>query len=51
MHWSQIFGSEMLRKRITAVRVREENQEGEEETATEQKIQTKSLNNVENYFN
>lgn len=51
MHWPQIFGSEMLRKRFTAVRVREENKEDEKETATEQKIQTKSLNSVENYFN
>lgn len=50
MHWPQIFGSEMLRKRFTAVRVREENEEGEEKTENEQKIQTKSLNNFENYF-
>lgn len=40
----------MIRKRCTAVRVRDE--EDEEKTATEQKIQTKSLNNnVQNYFN
>lgn len=38
MHWPQIFGSEMLRKRFTAARVREENEEDEEKRATEQKF-------------
>lgn len=39
------------KKKNYSCKKREENEEGEEETATEQKIQTKSLNNIENYFN